>query len=340
MTAIRLASTSETIDLAAPPRGDLSDEARRLIAERARPNTVRAYSTALRTFDAWCNDQHRPWSDPGALADYLAVRARTVGAESLAQTVKAVRAACKASGRSTDGPEWQSVAAVLDAARAALVKEGREQPRGASQALRLDDLHAAVAALYRVRGPQRPRALRDRAILTIGFLAGLRRNEIAALDCKDIRAAPEGLEVTIRGAKTTRTAETHATLPRGRHPVTCPVAAWEDWRRERPAELPGMEDDAPAFLKCSRTGRPLNERIGDDHTIGRLIRRALSLTGIDGSRYSAHSLRAGLATELSERGVSLASVANAGRWESLDTVLRYARRARRWQDSPLHALGY
>lgn len=57
-------------------------------------------------------------------------------------------------------------------------------------------------------------------------------------------------------------------------------------------------------------------------------------------RFTAHSLRAGLATELAEAGIPMQQIANAGRWKRLDTVLDYARRARAMTDAPHRALSY
>lgn len=326
-----------------------------LVRASIRPNTERAYVGAFARFDQWCaaqqeeaasNERRHPTEHPFApesLSEYIAqLHRQGASMVTLTQAVSATRAAYKATGRPTDrlqdAPAWDRVAQVIRGARAEQVKEGG-RGRGPANALRLEDLHAAVAALARVRQePARTRALRDRALLLIGYLGGLRRAELSALNVDDLTTSPEGLSVRVRGAKTTRAEITRADLPRGRHATFCPVAAWEDWRQAAPPTLPGV--DAPAFHAVTRSGRPLPERIGEDQ-IGRTLRRALALGGIeDPSRYSAHSLRAGLATELAEKGVPIPQIANAGRWESLDTVLRYARRARRWQDSPLHALGY
>ena len=46
------------------------------------------------------------------------------------------------------------------------------------------------------------RALRDRAIILLGFAGAFRRSELVALDVEDFEEAPEGLLVTIRRSKT------------------------------------------------------------------------------------------------------------------------------------------
>ena len=44
--------------------------------------------------------------------------------------------------------------------------------------------------------------LRDRALLLIGFAGGLRRSELAAINCIDIERVREGIILTIRRSKT------------------------------------------------------------------------------------------------------------------------------------------
>ena len=46
------------------------------------------------------------------------------------------------------------------------------------------------------------RALRDRAIILVGFAGAFRRSEVVALDVEDLEEAPEGLWITIRRSKT------------------------------------------------------------------------------------------------------------------------------------------
>ncbi len=53
-----------------------------------------------------------------------------------------------------------------------------------------DVLRDAISELSKVPGP---RALRDRALLLVGFAGALRRSEVVALDVADLRFVPEGL---------------------------------------------------------------------------------------------------------------------------------------------------
>lgn len=318
----------------------LRGRAAELAAATLPHNTERAYRGHIERFDRFCTDNGFDAWDPSIVADYLAAcyEARKYGAVALNQCATALRTAYRVTGREHRHTSW---ADVIDGAKRELTAKPNGRG-GEAEALRMEDLHAAVRALYRQateQAAERDRNLRDRAMLLIGFYAGLRRSEIIALDVADLEEKTEGLIVRIRGSKTARTTTMYALLPRGRDPAACPVTAWRDWRDRVPTSL-GLEGD-PAWLATGRTGRLGTRRLPDGHTIERIIQRALVAADFHQSGlFTAHSLRAGLATELAERGVPIPSIANAGRWKRLDTVLRYARRARRWKDSPLHILAY
>lgn len=322
---------------------ELTGPAAELAQASAPTNTLKAYAGHLRRLEDFCRANGLdPWQ-PVSVADYLAAchTAQHHAADTLAQAASAIRCAYRATGRNDRHDAWRQV---IKGARNAIASD--KTRRGASEAppLRIDALRDATRALYAAlhEGPrlQAPRAARDRALLLIGFLSGLRKTELVALDMDDVTTSKDGMTLRVRGTKNHRSTVFQVTIGRGRiGPATCPVAAWEDWTDQRPACLPTLS--APAWLSTGRSGRMTARRIGAGHSIERILHRALRLARVeDPTRYTAHSLRAGLATELSEAGVTLAQVANAGRWDSVDTVLRYARRARRWQDSPLRSLDY
>jgi integrase len=68
------------------------------------------------------------------------------------------------------------------------------------------------------------RALRDRALLLVGFAAALRRSELVALDVADVAFVPEGMILTLRRAKTDQEGQGAETaIPFGSAERTCPV---------------------------------------------------------------------------------------------------------------------
>lgn len=303
------------------------------LADSMPDNTERAYRGHIERFDRFCTDNGLdPWS-PATVADYLAAMfdAKGNGPIALRQCATALRAAYRCTGREDHHPSW---AKVVRGAVKEWVERGK--PSGEALPLRMDTLHASARALRR---EGTPRALRDRALLLLGWSAGLRAAELLALNRDDVgpTVGGDGLEVRIRGTKTNRTTTEWAHLPARDEAATCPLAAWNEWDRARPASF-GFNGE-PAWLGTGRSGRLNDKRLAGEHAVTRAIHRALVAADIEDPGYTSHSLRAGVATELAERGVGLQAIANVGRWKNVNTVLRYARRARAMKDSPLHVLG-
>lgn len=65
-----------------------------------------------------------------------------------------------------------------------------------------DDLVAMVDKLG-----NRPKDVRDRALLLLGFATAMRRSELAALDVADVEFVVKGMLLTIRRSKTDQEAQ-------------------------------------------------------------------------------------------------------------------------------------
>ena len=144
--------------------------------------------------------------------------------------------------------------------------------------------------------PPGPAGARDRALLLVGFAAALRRSELVALDVADAEERDEGLAVTIRRSKTDQEgAGSQVGVPYDSNPLTCPVRSLRSW-----LELAGITD-GPLFRPVDRHGRISPARLSPAGA-NRLVQRAVARTGADPRPYSAHSLRAGLATAAAEAG--------------------------------------
>lgn len=151
--------------------------------------------------------------------------------------------------------------------------------------------------------------IRDRALLTIGFASALRRSNLAALDIADARMVPQGVILTIRREKQDRRGDGRLVgVARGEHPETDPVAALEAWLRVR-GEGPGSLFGVAA---C---------------TIALILKRHVKTIGLDPSRYSGHSMRAGFVTTGIECGVNELLLAAQTGHRSLASLRRYYRNA-------------
>jgi integrase len=232
---------------------DLADQAVEYQRASKSAATVRAYGSDWRDFTAWCSAHGLPSlpASEDAVVGYLTDLARQGRkASTIARRVSAVSQAHQAAHVA---PPTRSLAvrATMGGIRRTL---GTSPTR--KRALMVGDLRSMLATLDGAGRGGELRALRDRAILLLGFAAGMRRSELVGLDVPDIEEAPEGLRVTLRRSKTDQEGEGRTVgVWRGRHAETDPVGAVLAWRNAaaltngplfRPVTSPGWCNGQPA----------------------------------------------------------------------------------------------
>ena len=162
-------------------------------------------------------------------------------------------------------------------------------------------------------------AIRDRAIMLLGFASALRRSNIAALLVSDIKFGAEGMTIQVRREKQDQTGRGRLIgLPRGKHVATDPCRAMEAWLALRGGG-PG-----PLFVRLD-TARPRGRSALTPVAIWLIVKRCVRKIGLDPLLYGAHSLRAGLVTEAVERGVNELVIAAQTGHRSLACLRRYFR---------------
>jgi len=163
-------------------------------ARRSRSEaTIRAYRSDWSDFERWCSSREvgsLPAS-PETLCEYLADGAEQLRPSTLGRRLAAIALAHDSAG--VNSPTRHA------AVRA--VMSGIRRTHGAGvdqkQALRTDEVRTLAGACT-----ENTAGTRDRALLLLGFAAGLRRSELVALDVDDLELVPEGLVVTITRSKT------------------------------------------------------------------------------------------------------------------------------------------
>lgn len=275
-------------DIAIVAGAVVGDRTRQYIAASKAPATIRAYRADLRHFEVWCSDrglQSSP-AEPATVADYVADLA-SAGFKSatITRRLSAISQVHKMAG--LDSPTQSQLVRTTSAGIRRTLGTAPQQARR----IVVDELVAMVAAL-----PDDLRGLRDRALLLVGFVGGMRRSELVGLDVEDVVEEREGLRVTIRKSKTDQ--EGHGReigLVRGRHPLTDVVRAVADWRSSANVDV------GPLFREVDRGGRVGAERLSD-RAVARIVKGAAARVGIDPALVSGHSLRGGLATSAAAAG--------------------------------------
>lgn len=294
-------------------------------AERARADaTTKAYRTDWAEFTSWAK-HHRLATlpaDPLTVACYIVELATVAKTSTIARRLVSIgeyhRAARLPSP--TEDPE-------VEAVWAGIRHEHGTAPEVA-EPIGVDLLRSMIAKL-----PPGARGKRDKALLLVGFAAALRRSELVALDTADVIQKRQGLVVNIRRSKTDQEAMGRRVgVPYGSNPETCPVRAVEDWCQA------ARIDEGALFLTFDRRGRLTQNRLHPS-AVPRIVRRAVKATGIDPEPYSAHSLRAGLATAAAEAGVSERAIMAQTGHRSLTVARGYIREGSLFRENAAAQVG-
>jgi site-specific recombinase XerD len=298
----------------------VSEQTREYLAASKAERTVRAYRSDLADFEAWCARHERSPlpAVPETVADYIAdMAAHGRKASTITRRLSAISQAHRMAGL-----ESPTHAQVVRMTASGIRRQLGTAPRQARPILAAE-LRSMIEAL-----PDDLRGLRDRALLLVGFAAGMRRGELVALDVSDVVEEPEGLAVTIRRSKTDQEAQGRTVgIVRGsRGPLTDPVTAVWEWR-----EAAGV-DEGPLFREVDRAGRVGATRLSDK-AVTRIVKKAAASVGIDPTSASGHSLRSGLATSAAAAGAPERAIMATTGHKSTAMVRRYIRQGSKYVES-------
>jgi integrase len=309
---------SDALGLPAHLEG-LADRARGYVEAASSANTRRAYAADWKHFCAWARRQNLEVlpPDPQTVGLYITALASgsapgsTVGAgtgdkksvATIERRLSSLTWNYTQRGQPLDRKD-RHIATVM-----AGIRNTHAKPPVQKEAILPEDLIAMLETLDRgtLRG------LRDRAILLLGFAGALRRSEIVGLDVSRdqtedgrgwIEFFPDkGVLVTLRGKTGWREVE----IGRGSSDATCPVVALQTWLKfARIAH-------GPLFRRVTGQGKKIGAERLNSQEVARLVKRTALAAGVRGdlpegergTKFSGHSLRAGLASsaEVEERYV-------------------------------------
>lgn len=289
-------------------------------ADARSKNTRRTYAAQWRSFCLWCEAKgisSLP-AEGNEVAIYLAALAdHGRKASTIALALTAISQAHLLQGHPSPRTHrdvietWKGIRRTLGTAQ-----RGKDPLYG-------ERLLAAVRTL-----PNDLRGARDRALLLLGFTGAFRRSELVALRVEDLRAVPEGLEVTLTRSKTDQEGQGRKVpIPREASPDVCPVRAVRAWL-DRSGITAG-----PIFRAIDRRDRVSPRALsGSGHYVAILIKRSCAAAGVDPRSVSGHSLRAGLVTAALKAGASTKAVMRVTGHTSGDMVNRYYREKDLFED--------
>lgn len=245
-------------------------------------NTRRGYQSDLAHFIAWGGGIP---ATPETVCQYLAANVGALSSSTLNRRLVAIGRAHTSQGLESP-TKSDLVKATLRGIRRTVGTNQRQVAPAVKEQL--------IAMVDRLEGTK---GVRDRALLLVGFAGAFRRSELVAIKYRDIEFADQGLVVNIRRSKTDQEGQGRkVAIPYARG-ATCPVQSLKAWLSI--SEI----DDGPIFRPITRHGRVTPVALSTQ-AVAVIIKQRAEAIGLDASRYSGHSLRAGLVTSAAQAGVS------------------------------------
>ena len=289
-------------------------------------NTVRAYARDWRAWTFYARTHHLAVlpADPTHVCAFLAAYSRGRKATTTQRAAMAIGKAHRLAG----------LANPVDHEHVRRTLAGLRRTRGVAPRQAAPLCTAEIERLVAVTGDDL-RGRRDRALILVGYVGAFRRSELVALNADDLESRPEGLLVRVRRSKVDQDGHgRHKTLPHAHErPELCPVRAVRAWQ-----QTAGIFD-GPLWRAVHRNGTSvLAHRLTVD-SIADILTRLATTAGLDTTRLSPHSLRAGHVTEAKRRDAPDLAVMNQTHHTRSDSLIGYVREADPFRHTSAHYLG-
>jgi integrase len=266
--------------------------------------TQRLYLADLKDFEAWGGSLP---ASPETIANYAAERAETLAVGTVIRRLGGLSKLHDAYGNENPVRTELVRATVRGIKRVKGIAQKQAAP------LTKDLLFEVLA-----RVGSRPKDVRDKALLLIGFAAALRRSEIVTLTAADLEPVRQGMILHLRRSKTDQEGVGRTIgIPHGRT-RWCPVRALEDW------QAIAEENNGPLFRRINRHSQIMPAAMKPE-AVCLVVRERVAAIGLDPMKYSGHSLRAGLATSAAEAGVASWAIRRTTGHRSDQMLNRYIR---------------
>lgn len=311
-----LARTNGT--LATPEQ--LAQRYQHFLAAATSDNTRRTYRSAIRHFQAWGGALP---CDEATVIRYLLTFAEALNPRTLSLRLTALS-------------QWHCYQGFSDPVATATVRKtlrGIERvhgrPRQKAKALLLEDLDRIVAHLSAAAGLA---ALRDSALLQVGYFGAFRRSELVALEVRYLHWEREGLRITLPRSKTDQEGQgLDKAIPYG-DSICCPAKALRSWLDAAQIE------QGPLFRRISRWGVVGDTALNVGGVNAILTARAKEADLPHTPEMSSHSLRRGLATSAHRAGAGFLEIKRQGGWRHDGTVQGYIEEAGAFEENAAGSL--
>ena len=291
-------------------------------------NTLRAYKSDFTDFSLFCvkNGFKSLPSEPKIVSLYLTyLSTKEVKMSTLKRRLVSIGVIHKLKGHYLDTKHPAIIENIMG------IKRRKGSIQKGKKPLLINSLKQIIDVIDQQK-KEEIKKIRDRSIILIGFSGGFRRNEIVSLDFDDLDFVSEGLKINIKRSKTDQFGEGFTkALPYFDSSQYCPVVSLRNW-----LEISRIKSGSVfrRFIKGSK----LSENRLTDQTVALLIKKYLSMLGIDTKNYSGHSLRSGFATSAAESGVEERNIMAMTGHKSTEMVRRYIKEANLFKNNALNKI--
>ena len=301
----------------------LSDKSMNSLSVTKANHTIDAYESDWNDFCDWCRYHHQTSypAKPETIVNYINDLADYAKASTIRRRISAISENYNASVDHVENP-----------CRAWIVKEaliGLTRLKGTVQKGKTPIYWEEIEEMIHRMDLSSLQALRDRAVLLLGFMGAFRRSELAGLDVEDIRKYPQGIVVTIRHSKTDQTsAGQQIGIPYLSHSSMDCIHALQEW-----LTAAGITS-GPLFRSFLKNGKVSSRRLSDK-SINLIVKKYAASIGLNPEMYGAHSLRHGFATYAALQGVEERLIMKQTRHRSVEMVRRYINEADLFTNNPI-----
>lgn len=317
-----------------PEVAGLPDIAKEILEARREPSTYATYRREWKRFCNWVIEQKAfeyPITPHIAGAYLVWLHGKGYGRSTIRKAVTVLRLAHD----EFDNPcEDRTVREILRG-----IMRHDIRPTRKARPLYLSEL---VAICDRLASIGDWKALRDRAMLCVGWMGALRSAEIVSLVWSDIAEVEAGIELSIRGSKMNKTPDPEIIglpLLATSHEVICPVRALRAIRPVLHPKINYLINDEPVFLSrpAVRNENFISLSRASSKLVHRAVERGAKLAGLK-QHYSSHCLRRGFATYAASQGITESAIMRHGRWKSSQIAQGYIERDKIWSANPIREL--
>tara|TARA_B100000965_G_scaffold198537_1_gene165718 strand:- start:3324 stop:4277 length:954 start_codon:yes stop_codon:yes gene_type:complete len=292
-------------------------------------NTLRAYKSDYKDFVLFCTKHgfNSLPSEPKIISLYLTYLSKSSKVSTLRRRLVSISTIHKLKGHYLDIKHPIIVENLMGIRRVkGSIQKGKKP-------LLINHLKSIINVINKQNIDEVKKA-RDKSIVLLGFGGGFRRTELISIDFEDLEFVPEGLKITIKRSKTDQLGEGMMKgLPYFTNPEYCPVINLKNW-----LELSKIKS-GPIFKRFAKGSSITNNRL-TDQTVVLLIKKYLSMSGIDNSNFSGHSLRSGFATVAAESGADERSIMAMTGHKTTQMVRRYIREANIFNNNALNKIKF